>query len=291
MEPNHEVVEVDGLTMHYVRQGSGFPLVFLHGWPEFWRTWHRNLPELADSFDVVAPDLRGFGDTGKPDVPAREGYAIADHVADLRGFVDKLGFESVGLVSHDLGAHVAQSFAREYPDRVAGLFFFDCPYPGIGDRWLDPDHLGEIWYQSFNQQPWAADLVGASRETIRHYVGHFLAHWAGDPDAFAEDLDAWVDNFAKPGNLQGGFNWYVAADERRKGLMHDGAPDLPAIEAPTAVRWGELDPVLRVEWADRLDDYFADLDFESVPDAGHFAHYERPELANEEIESFFGEVT
>jgi len=287
MDPNHEYVGVDGVTMHYVREGSGFPLVFLHGWPEFWRTWRKNLPALADSFDVVAPDLRGFGDSDNPDTSPGEGYGIAAHVDDLRGFVDELGFETVGLVSHDLGAHVAQSFAREHPDRVAGLFFFDCPYPGIGDRWLDPDHLGEIWYQSFNQQPWAADLVGTSRETVRHYIGHFLRHWAGDPDAFAEDLDAWVDNFAAPGNLQGGFDWYVAADERRTGLMRDGAPDLPAIETPTAVRWGELDPVLRVEWADRLDDYFADLDFESVPDAGHFAHYERSELANEEIASFF----
>nr|WP_282594751.1 alpha/beta hydrolase [Halomarina salina] len=268
------------------------PLVFLHGWPEFWRTWRRNLTPLSESYDVVAPDLRGFGATEKPDLPAEEGYTVADHVADLRALTTALDLDEFGLVSHDLGALVAQQFAREYPESVTGLFFFDCPYPGIGDRWLRADRLGEIWYQSFNQQPWAADLVGASRETCETYIGHFLSHWAGDPDAFdREDRDAWIDNFMREGNLQGGFNWYVAADDARKRLMREGAPSLPTIDIPTRVLWGELDPVLRVEWADRLDEYFSDCEFDSLPDAGHFAHYERPERANEEIDAFFSSVT
>ncbi|MFC5973571.1 alpha/beta fold hydrolase [Halomarina salina] len=292
MPPVHSKVSANGIDVHYVREGSGLPLVFLHGWPEFWRTWRRNLTPLSESYDVVAPDLRGFGATEKPDLPAEEGYTVADHVADLRALTTALDLDEFGLVSHDLGALVAQQFAREYPESVTGLFFFDCPYPGIGDRWLRADRLGEIWYQSFNQQPWAADLVGASRETCETYIGHFLSHWAGDPDAFdREDRDAWIDNFMREGNLQGGFNWYVAADDARKRLMREGAPSLPTIDIPTRVLWGELDPVLRVEWADRLDEYFSDCEFDSLPDAGHFAHYERPERANEEIDAFFSSVT
>jgi pimeloyl-ACP methyl ester carboxylesterase len=65
---------------------------------------------------------------------------------------------------------VAQAFARKYPERLSGLFFFNCPYPGIGERWVEADHINEIWYQSFNQQPWAASLVGESRKTCGVYI-------------------------------------------------------------------------------------------------------------------------
>lgn len=295
MEWTHEFVDANGIELHYVREGPGGgdrpTLLFLHGWPEYWRTWRKNLTALAAEFDVVAPDLRGFGDTEKPDVPARDGYTVDDHVADVDALTSTLGIDEFGVVTHDLGAIVAQAYAREQPERLSGLFFFDCPYPGIGDRWNRPDQVSEIWYQTFNQQPWAADLVGASRETCELYVGHFLSHWAGDPDAFDDaDRDAWIDTYMQPGNLQGGFNWYVAADERRKQLMREGAPSLPQIEVPTRILWGERDPVLDSAWADRLDEYFADYRFDSLPEAGHFAHYEAPDVANEEIRSFFADL-
>lgn len=285
---NHEHADVNGIELHYVREGSGFPVVLLHGWPEFWRTWRKNIPQLADSFDVIAPDLRGFGDSEKPDVPALEGYTLGDHVADLDALMGELDIKEFGIVSHDLGAYVAQSFARESPERLRGLFFFDCPYPGIGNRWLQPEQIGEIWYQSFNQQPWAASLVGASRETCGLYIGHFLDHWAADSHTFdAEDREAWVDTYMQPGNLQGSFNWYITADERRKRVMGEGAPSMPVIEVPTRILWGAQDPILKSEWADRLDEYFSDYRFDSIADAGHFAHYEKPALANEETEAFF----
>jgi pimeloyl-ACP methyl ester carboxylesterase len=272
-----------------VRLGNGFPLVLMHGWPEFWLVWRKVLGPLSEHFDVVAYDLRGFGQSSKPELPALEGYRIEDHAADLLGLVDGLGFERFGLVSHDVGAFVAQAFVRAHPQRVSGLFFFDCPYPGIGRRWADPDHLREVWYQSFHQLPLAAELVGSSREATERYFRHFLAHWAHDPGAFSdEDVAAWVDNFSAPGNLQGGFNWYVAAHAGRLELMHHGAPELPLIEVPTRVRWGASDPILKVEWADRLGAYFADCDFAAVEDAGHFVAWERPDFAVAEITDFFG---
>jgi pimeloyl-ACP methyl ester carboxylesterase len=96
-----------------------------------------------------------------------------------------------------------------------------------------------------------------------------------------------VDNFMKPGNLQGGFDWYISTNESRLDLIRNGPPDLPKVETPTRIRWGENDSVLKVEWTDRLGDYFADLDFAPMREAGHFAHYERPDLANREISGFF----
>jgi len=291
MSWNHGYERVNGIELHYVREGSGFPLLLIHGWPGYWRTWHKNVPVLADPFDVIVPDLAGFGASENPDAPAAEGYGVEEHVSDLTALAEALDVEEFGFVSHDLGAYVGQRIARERPELVRGLFFFDCPYPGIGTRWRDPDRIGEIWYQSFNQQPWAADLVGASRETCRTYIEHFLTHWAGDPEAFDEaDREAWVDTFSRNGNLQGGFAWYVAAEEDRKRLMREGAPEMDPIEVPTRVLWGESDPILRSEWADRLDEYFADYRLDTVPDAGHFVHYERPDLANEAIVSFFADA-
>ena len=284
---NHQYLDANGIRIHYVRHGRGAPLILLHGWPEFWFSWRKNIEPLAESFDVVAPDLRGFGDTEKTALPDPPSDLLRDYVEDLRGLADALGFERFGIVSHDVGAYVAQGFARKYPDRLSGLFFFNCPYPGIGERWAESDQVNEIWYQSFNQQPWAASLVGENRKTCELYIGHFLDHWAHEPGLFGEDLDAWIDNFMKPGNLQGGFNWYISTNEGRIKQIRDGAPELPKIETPTRVLWGESDSVLKVEWADRLGDYFANLDFDPAPEAGHFVHYERPELANREIADFF----
>jgi pimeloyl-ACP methyl ester carboxylesterase len=288
-EWNHRFVDANGIRIHYVRHGGGAPLVLLHGWPEFWYVWSKNIPALAEEFDVVAPDLRGFGDTDKPGDPP--GELLCNLVEDLRALADSLGFEQFGIVSHDVGAYVAQGFAREYQERLNGLFFFNCPYPGIGRRWASPDSINEIWYQTFNQQPWAASLVGENRKTCETYFRHFLDHWAHEPGLFDEDLDAWVDNFMKPGNLQGGFDWYIGTNESRINLIRNGPPELPKIATPTRVRWGESDPILKVEWADRLGNYFADLDFAPLRGAGHFAHYERPDLANREILDFFSKRT
>ena len=287
-EWNHQYLDANSLRIHYVRHGEGLPLVLLHGWPEFWLTWRKNIPPLAEGFDVVAPDLRGFGDSDKPALPDPPGDLLKDYVEDLRGLADALGFERFGIVSHDVGAYVAQAFARGYPERLSGLFFFNCPYPGIGERWAEADHVNEIWYQTFNQQPWAASLVGENHKTCETYIRHFLDHWSYKPGLFDDDLDLWVENFMKPGNLQGGFNWYTSTNEGRIKQIRHGAPELPKVETPTRVLWGESDSVLKVEWADRLGDYFANVDFSPAQGAGHFVHYERPELANEEISGFFG---
>ncbi len=287
---NRQYLDANGIGIHYARHGEGFPLVLLHGWPEFWLVWRKNILPLAEHFDVVAPDLRGFGDTEKTNLPDPPGELLNLMVEDLRGLADALGFERFGVVSHDVGAYVAQGFARKYPDRLSGLFFFNCPYPGIGRRWVEPDHVNEIWYQTFNQQPWAASLVGENRKTCETYIHHFLDHWAHEAGLFDEDLNDWVENFMKPGNLQGGFNWYIATNRSRIELIRTGSPEQPKIEVPTRVLWGVSDSVLKVEWADRLGDYFADYKFSSAPEAGHFVHYERPELTNGEIVEFFRAV-
>ncbi|QIN80730.1 alpha/beta fold hydrolase [Rubrobacter marinus] len=276
--------------MHYVRHGTGTPILLLHGWSEFWYVWRKNVAPLAEAFDVVVPDLRGFGETEKVPLPDPPSRLLDDLVEDLRGLADALGFEKIGLVSHDVGSSVAQQFARRYPERLTGLFFFNCTYPGIGRRWAEPESVAEIWYQSFHRQPWAQEIVGESRRTCGIYLKHFLDHWAHEPGLFDAALDLWVDNFMRPGNLRGGFDWYVSTGEARMKLMREGAPELPKIETPARFLWGESDPILKVRWADRLGEYFAEFELTPVPEAGHFVHYEKPELANAEIARFFGSL-
>ena len=285
----HTFVETRGFTTHLAEAGSGAPLLLLHGWPEFWATWEPMFARLSDRWRLIAPDFRGFGDSENP-ASGPSDQAGPDVLADdIAALMDRLGIAKAGFVGHDVGAYVAQSFAQAHPERLTRLFFFDCPYPGIGSRWAEPLHLAEIWYQSFHQKPWAAALVGSSREACRIYFGGMLRHWAaGNPAAFdGAVLEAWVDNFLKPGNLQGGFDWYVSRNAARIASMRGEAPQEPPIAVPTCVRWGALDPVLKVAWADRLGEYFTDLDAAPLEGLGHFPHREDPDRAAAEIAAWF----
>src|SRR5712672_1726923 len=105
----HSTVAVRGANLHVARAGRGRPLLLLHGWPEFWLTWEPVMTRLADRFDVIAPDLRGFGDSDKP---ASLSYGAADHAPDMLALLDALGLARVGVVGHDVGGAVMQPMAR-----------------------------------------------------------------------------------------------------------------------------------------------------------------------------------
>ncbi|GJE16915.1 Soluble epoxide hydrolase [Methylobacterium marchantiae] len=240
----HRTIGVNGVTLHVASAGKGPALVLLHGWPEFWLTWEPVMQRLADRFELIVPDLRGFGASEKPTIEPSDEARAKVHAADVAGLLDALGIERAGFVGHDVGAYVGQALGRRIPERLTGLFFFDCPYPGIGSRLAAPEMLSEIWYQSFHLKPFAAATVGASRDSCRLYIGHFLRHWAGgNPAAFDDVLEEFVDNFLVAGNLQGGFNWYVSAQAGRLAMIRGEAPALPTISVPTCIRWGTRDPL------------------------------------------------
>jgi len=241
------------------------------------------MQRLADHYTLVAPDLRGFGDSDKPTGP----FGPADHAADMHALLDALGLRRIGVVGCDVGGAAMQPLARKAPERLVGLFFFDFVYPGIGSRMGTPDRLNEIWYQSFNQMEMAPALVGATRETCRAYIGHFLRHWAHRKHAHDDVLEAYTDNFLKPGNLEGGFAHYKASHAGRVAMMQGEAPTLPPIATPTCVRWPEHDPLVPYSWSDRLNETFADLDLAPFPGVGHFPHREDPDRAAREVDGFF----
>src|SRR5262245_13296240 len=267
-------VETSSLRIHYVRAGSGRPLLLLHGWPEFARTWLHNLPVLAQQFDVIAPEFRGFGATEQKTPRSAAGNPPQLLAKDLKELTDALGLERFAIVSHDVGSFVAQTFTHAYPEKVEALFFFNCAYPGIGRRWGDPENFSELWYQQFHQKDFAAALVGSSRAAAQIYFRHFLTHWAHQKEVFAPYLEEWVDNFLTPGNLQGGFDWYIGVSRFRSCLMREGAISVPMISQPAYFLWGRHDPVLKAAWSDHLGDYFKDFELEIAEDSGHFVHFE-----------------
>ncbi len=290
----HATVRANGAAFHVARtdqstdQGKPAlkPLLLLHGWPEFWLTWEPVMTRLAGRYSLIAPDLRGFGDSDKPD----GAYGPDQHAADMLALMEALGIERFGVVGHDVGGAVMQPLARAAPDRLAGLFFFDFVYPGIGPRMGTPDRLNHIWYQSFHQMEMAPALVAATRESCRSYIGHFLKNWAYRKDAFDEVLETFGDNFLKPGNLAGGFAHYRASHAGRVKMMQGEAPKLAPIEVPTCVRWAEHDPLFPYAWTDRLGETFSNLDLAMFDGVGHFAHREAPDRAASEIASFFERI-
>jgi pimeloyl-ACP methyl ester carboxylesterase len=282
----HVTIEANGAAFHVARTGRGRPLLLLHGWPEFWLTWEPVMTRLADRFLLIAPDLRGFGDSDKP----TGAFGPADHAADMLALMASLGLSRFGVVGHDVGGAAMQPLARQAPERLTGLFFFDFVYPGIGARMGAPEQLKEIWYQSFNQLDMAPALVGATSESCRAYIAHFLRHWAHRKNAFDDVLEAFTANFLKPGNLTGGFAHYRASHASRIAMMKGEAPALPPIGTPTCIRWAEHDPLFPYGWTDRLGDTFTNLDLAPFPDVGHFPHREDPDRAAREIADFFNRV-
>jgi pimeloyl-ACP methyl ester carboxylesterase len=282
---------VEDLIINVARFGRGRPLLLLHGWPEFWIVWRPVMELLGDAFELIAPDLRGFGETGKP-TPEPDPTATADrHAQDMLGLMTKLGFERFGLVAGDVGAYVAQAMSHRAPVRLTGTFYFCTPYPGLGARYAQPSHLIEVWYQYFQQLPWAAELVGSSREACRLYFKYFLDHWSGDnPAVFADLLEVYVDNFMRPGNIQGGFDWYLSSGPNRRLWLEGKLPPKPPIKLPTRFLWGRRDPLIPIEWADKLGEYWTNYTIDFV-DAGHFVHAEVPDLAAKEVRAFFDELS
>ncbi len=272
-----------GVRLHYVRQGQGIPILLLHGWPGFWYDWRRVIPALAREADAIAPDLRGFGASDKPDLAPREGYTPDVHAADLLALLDHLQLPSAVVVGYDVGSRVAQVLARRAPERVRALVLFAPSYPGFGARRFEPAAQAEFWYQHFHNIPQADRLIGHDRETVRLYLEYFYDHWVGRKDSVRpRELEHIVDVYARPGAVRASIAWYRA----RAGAAFappTPQPPEPPIPHPTTVLWGELDPIFPPSWADRLGEYFPRHTLRVLPGVGHFVPFEAPEAVLEAI--------
>ena len=279
---SHHYVTVNGVKLHYVRQGAGEPLLLIHGWPGFWYEWHLNIGPLAQHYDVIVPDMRGYAYSDKPDLAPEAGYTDTAFAEDIKAFCDFYHFDKVRIVTHDFGAVWMQRFARLYPERLHKLMLFDPPYPGIGGRGDEMPQGFNTWYQIFHQQPWAEDLVGSSKQATEIYLRHFLSAWSANKDLWTDaEIAAYVEAYSQPGALRGGFNCYRAA---LRGGAFAGADK--KIETHTRVLWGDSDSILPFAWSDKLGDFFANFDLKKIEGVGHFMMREAPERVNAEILEF-----
>src|SRR6266851_3074817 len=124
----HHTIALDDVRLHYVTAGRGDPVVLLHGWPQTWYEWRKVIPALAERYTVIAPDMRGLGDSSKP----ATGYDKRTIADDIYQLVRQLGFERVLLVGHDWGGPVAYAYASAHPANVRKLVILDVGIPGAG---------------------------------------------------------------------------------------------------------------------------------------------------------------
>ena len=131
---HHATLRANGVSFHVAQTGHGAPLLFLHGWPEFWLTWEPVVTRLEGRFRSIAPDLRGFGDSDKPQGP----FGATDHSADMLALLDALKIDRVGVIGHDVGGAAMLPLARQAPERIAGLSFSISSMRESGLAWARP---------------------------------------------------------------------------------------------------------------------------------------------------------
>lgn len=279
----HSSVQLDDVRIHYVREGSGPPLVLLHGWPGFWWEWRKVIGPLAESYDVIVPDLRGFGDSEKTDLDDVSKYSADVLMNDQGEFLDALGLSQVYLVGHDWGGIVAHKFLRKHPERVVKAAIFNPITPNYGAS--SGEYVEEDWYFLFHQLDMALKLVSLNRESRRLYYKHFLDHWSYQAPLLTEDeLEIFVDNYMKPGNVHGGFNVdraNFAPDSKSWTEL-----DMASSDLPVTMLWGVADPVVPPAVAD-IEKFYSNYTMELVDDCGHFMMLERPDLVIDRIKRDF----
>jgi pimeloyl-ACP methyl ester carboxylesterase len=281
---------VDGFSLAYDRTGGGPPVVLLHGWPGGRSDYRLVAPLLTDAADVVVPDLRGFGESDKHPVSPDEGYTGDAQARSVTGLLDELGLGPVVLAGYDIGSRIAQTIAGRSPERVRALVVTP-PMPGAGQRLLGPDVHREFWYQHFHRLDVAERLLDGERDAVRTYLEHFWTHWSGPSYTPAEeDLDRLAETYARPGAFTASMGWY----RQGPGALARGlAEQSPAPEHRLAVRthvlWPAHDPLFPAAWADRLDEFFADVTVTPLPDSGHFVPLEAPDAFASAIRAALGQ--
>jgi epoxide hydrolase 4 len=273
--------EVGEVRLHYVEAGEGPLVVLLHGFPEFWYGWRRQIgPLAAAGFRVVAPDTRGYNLSSKPAGVAP--YAGDRLATDIRGLIHERGAESALLVGHDWGGTVAWTVAMNHPEVVDRLAILNVAHPRKFLQGLhSPDQLRKSWYVFFFELPGLPEsVVQADRW---HFFRHFLRD--ADPAYTPEEMDRYVEAWSQPGAAAAMINYYRAAV--RQSPKKTEAQIRP-ISAPTLVIWGERDRYLGPELAEPERDDVPNLDrVERLPDASHWVHHDEAERVTQLLAGFF----
>ncbi|RPJ20484.1 MAG: alpha/beta hydrolase [Chloroflexi bacterium] len=282
MELEHSTIKANGIRLHIVQAGpkSGIPVVLLHGFPEFWYGWRKQIPALVKAgCRVIVPDQRGYNLSDKP--KGIKSYCIDTLVEDVLGLINALEYEKVNLVGHDWGALVGWMLAIKYPEKLHRLGILNVPHPAVMKRFLrrDPDQMRRSLYALFFQLPWLPELsmrlgnwVGASLGMRRSGRGHAFTH---------EDIEKYKEAWSQPGAITAMLNWYRAA-ARYQSQITNGMQ----VHIPTLMLWGVKDFALSYRMARPSLDYCEEGNLIFFPDATHWVQHEEADEVNRHLLNF-----
>ena len=210
----HGTAMVNGVRLHYVTGGKGPGPVLIHGLPTTWYEWRGILPALAERYQVIAPDLRGLGDSSKP--PG--GYDTHTAAEDIHQLVRSMGIDQVYVAGHDWGAAVGFAYAVRYPQEVRRLAILDMLIPGFGaEDGFRVTRQGGPWHTIFHMVPHVPEALITGRE--RQYLSMMYSGLYGtgdDPTAINEqEIDEYVRVYTKPGALRAYLSYYRSLSARR----------------------------------------------------------------------------
>ena len=276
----HHTLQANGIRQHYLDAGAGAPVVLLHGFPETNFAWRFQIPVLAEHYRVIAPDLRGYGETDKP----AGGYDKRNMARDLRELLRALGIDKIALIGHDRGARVATRFAKDYPEMVDRLVVMDNVPTRIVAREFNADVARSYWFFIFNQVPDLPEALIAGREDL--WLRHLFSDWCYNPLAIdGAAFRTYVDAYRRPGALRGAMSDYRANAE---DVAQDKVDADVKIACPTLSLWGaDFHAVgkmfdMAAIWAEMA----SDLRAVPIPQCGHLPQEEQPERVNAELIDF-----
>src|SRR5215475_10398308 len=199
--PESRFADVNGVRLHYLAAGKGEPIILLHGYAQNSHMWLPLMAQLARTNTVIAPDLRGFGQSAKP----AGGYDKKTMAQDIHALAASLGYRRVRIAGHDIGLMVAYAYAAQYPAEVDRVVLMDAFLPGVGD-WTKVWLLRDLWHFHFYGET-PLKLV-AGRERI--YFEHFWNDFAADKTHSVSEADRqiYAAAYAQPGGMRAGFEYF-----------------------------------------------------------------------------------
>ena len=275
----HHYADLSEVRLHYVEQGEGPLVVLLHGFPEFWFTWHRLIPTLAAAgYRVVAPDQRGYNLSDKP--AGKAPYEVEKLFGDVRELIRHLGEERAAVVGHDWGGGPAWYLAMQHPEMVDKLVVLDSPHPKVfADHLFRFPQMLKSWYMFAFRIPWLPELAfGAFDGALPRLM---LTKSTLRKDAYTdEDLARYTEAWSRPHVWNRTVNWYRALLRRGpKGVAHLVKPT----DVPSLIVWGMKAEALGHQMAEPPAGLVSDCRVEKLPEAGHFVHADEPERVGDLI--------
>jgi pimeloyl-ACP methyl ester carboxylesterase len=200
---------VNGVRLHYLTAGAGDPVILLHGYAETSHMWLPLITELAATRTVIAPDLRGAGESSKP----ADGYTKAELAADIHALARSLGYERVQIVGHDIGLMVAYAYAAQYRSEVQRIALLDAFLPGVGD-WRSVWLMRDLWHFHFYGKTPLALVHGRERIYFEHFWNDFAAN--AKHSVPERDRRFYAKQYARPGGMRAGFEYFHAFEQDAK---------------------------------------------------------------------------